>query len=68
MHNDLELLQGTWSITSLEVEGQPMPEPMLSGAQITINGERFTSSGMGEVYKGTLMINPSADPPQFPPE
>ena len=62
MRDDLDLLQGTWSVTSLEVEGQKMTAGILDGAQIVIKGNRFTSSGMGAVYKGTLKIDSSAKP------
>jgi len=65
MRDDLKLLQGTWSVTALEVEGQKMPESMLADAGITIEGNRFTSTGMGAVYEGTLKLDPSADPPQL---
>jgi uncharacterized protein (TIGR03067 family) len=60
--NDLDLLQGTWSVASLEVEGQKMTAGMLDGAQIVIRGSRFTSTGMGAVYKGTLKIDAAAKP------
>ena len=62
MREDLDLLQGTWSVTSLQVEGQKMTDGMLDGAQIVIKGNRFTSTGMGAVYKGTLKIDAAAKP------
>jgi uncharacterized protein (TIGR03067 family) len=62
MPDDLERLQGTWSIAKLEVEGQETPDAMLADASITIKGNRFTSTGMGAVYKGTLMLDSSAHP------
>ena len=65
MRDDLESLQGTWSVTSLEVDGQQMPAAMLTDAEIMITGSRFTSTGMGAIYKGTLTLNPSTNPPQF---
>jgi uncharacterized protein (TIGR03067 family) len=65
MDDDLKQLQGTWTVTSLEVEGQQMPDAMLSAAQIVIKGTRFTSSGMGATYTGTLKLDPSTDPPQL---
>jgi uncharacterized protein (TIGR03067 family) len=63
MRDDLELLQGTWSVTSLEVDGQQMSGDMLADAQIVIKGNRFSSTGMGATYKGTLKLDPSTDPP-----
>ena len=38
---DLDKLQGTWSVTSLELDGQRMPAP--ESAQVVVDGERFQS-------------------------
>jgi uncharacterized protein (TIGR03067 family) len=65
MHQDLDLLQGSWSVTGLNVEGQKMSADMLVNAQITIKGNRFTSTGMGAVYKGTLELDSSKSPRQL---
>jgi|SRR6266481_5777979 uncharacterized protein (TIGR03067 family) len=62
MRQDLDLLQGSWSVTALNVEGQKMSADMLANAQITIKGNRFTSTGMGAVYKGTLELDASKSP------
>src|SRR5438874_2513203 len=51
-HDDLKLLQGTWTITSLEVDGQAMPDYMLDNSRIQVRGDRFTTTGMGASYKG----------------
>ncbi len=65
MPTDLELLQGSWTVTTLEVDGQPLPASMLTNARIVIDGDRFTSTGMGAVYEGTLELVPTANPPQL---
>lgn len=65
MREDLNLLQGSWTVTNLEVEGQKMPEAMLSNARVVIKGTRFTSTGMGAVYKGKLELDTSTNPPQL---
>ena len=65
MPRDLDLLQGSWTITALEVEGQPMPPEMLADARIVIEGNRFTSTGMGAVYQGTLELLTSKHPRQL---
>jgi uncharacterized protein (TIGR03067 family) len=62
MTNDLDLLQGTWNISELEADGQKMPAAMLQAAQIVIDGNRFTSTGMGAVYQGTIELDASANP------
>ena len=62
MPKDLDSLQGSWSITALEVEGQPMPAAMLSDARVVIKNGRFTSTGMGAVYEGVLELDSSKNP------
>ncbi len=65
MGRDLDLLQGSWTVTALEVEGQGMPSAMLANSRIVIKGSRFTSTGMGAVYEGTLEIDASTRPRQL---
>ena len=65
MRHDLDLLQGTWTVTALESDGQKMPAAMLADARIAIKGSRFTSTGMGAVYKGTLELDEAASPRQL---
>jgi uncharacterized protein (TIGR03067 family) len=62
MPNDLDLLQGAWAVTSLEVDGRTMPDTMLSEARIVIEGDRFTSTGMGAIYAGTLQLDTKTTP------
>lgn len=63
--NDLDLLQGSWTVTALEVEGENMPEAMLAQARIVVKGNRFTSTGMGAEYAGRLVLDVSASPRQL---
>ena len=65
MRPDLDLLQGSWTITALEVDGQKMPAAMLESARVVIKGKRFTTTGMGAVYKGTLELDASSRPRQL---
>ena len=65
MREDLELLQGTWSVSALAVDGQIMPEEMLTNARVVVKGGRFTSEGMGAVYKGTIELDTSTKPRQI---
>jgi uncharacterized protein (TIGR03067 family) len=65
MNGDLEKLQGTWNISALEVEGNSTPEAMLENAQVTVKGKRFTSTGMGAKYEGSLKLDSSANPRQI---
>ena len=62
MKPDMGALQGTWNIVSLEMDGQKYPA---LGAQITVEGGRFTSLNMGAEYSGTMAVNSSANPRTF---
>jgi uncharacterized protein (TIGR03067 family) len=65
MRHDLDRLQGVWTVTSMEVDGQTMPAAMLAEARIAIKGNRFTSTGMGAVYQGTLAVDEATSPRQL---
>jgi len=62
MPQDLDQLQGTWTVKSMKIEGQAMAEEMLGEARIDIAGNRFTSTGMGAVYEGTLELDAAHKP------
>jgi uncharacterized protein (TIGR03067 family) len=59
---DLELLQGPWAITSLEIDGKPLAPHDFAAARIVVEGDRFTTVGMGAAYSGTLKLDPTASP------
>jgi uncharacterized protein (TIGR03067 family) len=59
MKPDIEALQGTWDIVSLEMEGRRYPA---AGSQITIEGGRFTSLNMGAEYSGVVEVDQSSSP------
>ena len=54
--NDLPALQGRWKVADLEVGGAKMPRSMFPNAEVRVEGDRFTSSGMGSVYEGALTL------------
>jgi uncharacterized protein (TIGR03067 family) len=62
MNMELEKLQGTWRMVSLEVDGKPIPGGAVTGARMVVEGNRFTTSGMGATYSGTLKIGPDQTP------
>ena len=62
---DAELLQGTWRVAALQMDGQEMPAGMLAAARIVLEGDRFQSLGMGATYEGTLTLDPVANPKAF---
>jgi uncharacterized protein (TIGR03067 family) len=65
MQKEIEKLQGNWNIVSLEMDGRTMSAASLGGARIAIQGDRFTSIGMGATYEGTIALDPSANPKAF---
>jgi uncharacterized protein (TIGR03067 family) len=65
MKSDAELLQGTWTVVALEMDGQETPAAMLGDARIVLKGDRFQSLGMGAVYEGKLVLDPKASPKTF---
>ena len=65
MKDDLAALQGTWQITSLEVDGEVMPAGAFAAAQVVVSGDRFTSLGMGDEFEGTFELDPSKKPKAF---
>jgi uncharacterized protein (TIGR03067 family) len=60
--SDLDQLQGTWAITSLEMDGRQLSPHDFAAARIVVEGDRFTSLGMGAAYSGTLKLDPSTSP------
>jgi uncharacterized protein (TIGR03067 family) len=62
MAEDLDRLQGTWKVVSLEMDGQKMSG---GGAQIVVRGNRFTSIAMGATYEGTVTVHRATAPKSF---
>src|SRR5262245_19649122 len=60
--NDLDRLQGSWTVTTLEVDGQKMSRDMFGNAQVRVKGGRFVSTGMGVEYEGTIEVDPLTRP------
>ena len=65
MRDDLDLLQGTWAVAELEMEGQTISGGMLANARVEVTGSRFSSLGMGTVYEGTFTLDDSTTPRQL---
>ena len=65
MHADLAALQGIWRVAALEVDGAPMTGAMLADAEIRIEGDQFSTSGMGAAYVGTMRLEPETQPRGF---
>ena len=58
MAKDFAKLQGEWTLTSLEMDGEDAP---VSGG-IAIDGDRFRAIGMGADYSGTVELDEAAKP------
>ena len=65
MPTDLDKLQGTWTVTSLEADGQKLPATVFNGAKIVIKGTKFKSIGMGATYEGSVELDSSTKPKAF---
>jgi uncharacterized protein (TIGR03067 family) len=59
MPTDLDRLQGSWKITSLETDGQRASTSLPPDARVIVNGDSFSSLGMGRPYAGTLTLGRS---------
>ena len=60
--DDLKTLQGSWSIVSLEIDGQPIA---LEGARMVVDGDNFTAEGMGAEYRGKVRVDAARTPKSF---
>jgi uncharacterized protein (TIGR03067 family) len=65
MPTDLDKLQGTWTVSALEVDGTPVPASSYPNARIVIEGDRFTSLDMGLAYDGTMRVDEKKKPKAF---
>ncbi|HUK54942.1 MAG TPA: TIGR03067 domain-containing protein [Candidatus Binatia bacterium] len=65
MDEELEKLQGEWAVAFLEVDGLTPAWNVFAGAKIVIEGDHFTSLGMGAPYEGILEVDASAVPKAF---
>jgi uncharacterized protein (TIGR03067 family) len=62
--SDLDALQGTWSVSTLELNGEAM-HAVPPDACITVKGTKFTTSGMGADYRGEMSLDDAAKPKAF---
>jgi uncharacterized protein (TIGR03067 family) len=60
--DDLENLEGTWAVVSLEADGAKIPDAMLDGSRIIIKGDAFKSFSGGATYEGTIKVDASKTP------
>ncbi|MDQ6893019.1 MAG: TIGR03067 domain-containing protein [Acidobacteriota bacterium] len=65
MNDDLNTLQGVWSVQSVELAGSRVAPAFFAGATIVVAGRRFESLGMGATYAGELTVDDAPRPKQF---
>lgn len=62
MSKDSNLLQGTWRVTSLEIDGNTLSSHTYGASQITVAGNTFTTVSMGSEYGGTFEVDETTSP------
>lgn len=60
--SSLDVLQGEWAITALRYDGEDLAPHTFAAARLIVEGDRFTSLGMGAAYSGKLTVNASVSP------
>jgi uncharacterized protein (TIGR03067 family) len=63
--SDLDALQGEWAITALRYDGEDVPPHTFAAARLIVEGDQFTSLGMGAAYSGKITANASVNPRTF---
>jgi uncharacterized protein (TIGR03067 family) len=58
----LRSMEGTWAFRSLEVDGQPMPTPMLTTSHLLLDGDRFRMESAEANYEGIFTIDVEKEP------
>ena len=65
MADDLDRLQGTWHIVSLETDGRKMAPATFGASTIALKGKKFVTASMGAEYEGTIELDAAKRPKQF---
>lgn len=58
----LRSMEGTWGFRSLEVDGSAMPDAMLTGSRLLIDGDRFLMESPEANYEGVFIIDVEQTP------
>jgi uncharacterized protein (TIGR03067 family) len=59
---ELKLLQGTWVMAELEVNGVAVPAKKLEGTTLVIKGDKYTVKVKDSTHETTIKIDPTKDP------
>jgi len=61
--NDVKKFAGTWTVASIERNGDKVDAEALKDAKIIFKGDQFTLRGAEGEMKGTITLDPSKKPP-----
>jgi uncharacterized protein (TIGR03067 family) len=64
-NDDSQQLQGTWTLTSGEKDGEPLPEQVLKNSKLTIIGDAYTVQLGAVILKGTQKLHTTMTPKQI---
>ncbi len=59
---DLQELQGTWTLASGEDDGKPLPEALLKDSHLTFDRDQHTAKVGDKTYRGTHKLDASTKP------
>jgi len=59
---DLEKIQGTYKMASLEVDGKAVPEEKLKSSTLTIKGDKYIIKVKDQTYETQMILDPEKKP------
>jgi uncharacterized protein (TIGR03067 family) len=59
---DLEMLQGTWSLVSMEAEGKKLPEEAYKGVKVVFEKNKMTMGKGDKTETATVILDASKKP------
>lgn len=59
---ELEKMQGTWSVVSVEADGKTLPEERTKDWKLTITGDKYTFAPGLESVEGIYFLDPRKKP------
>jgi len=65
---ELKKLQGTWTVVSLEGNGEKVPEETTKKMKFIVKDNNWTLDRGDDSIKGTVKLNPSKNPKEFDAE
>ena len=62
---DKERLQGTWTMVSLEINGEPVQPDQVENARLLVEGDHYTPIYDDRVISESFVVRPGADPKEI---